>query len=146
MKLKPRYHVEGQTSSEGARWCIWDNVDGHFARFKDFHSSQGAVAVCEALNEHWSARTLPLDGDVVERVAAALEKAWLAGYGPGERWEHLARAAITATRSGDGEQLAEQLEALSYANVNAPDAYVLLAAANALRERVAALSSIRDKR
>lgn len=47
--LKPRFHVEGQASTEGPRWLIWDG-NQHRARFKNIASSNDAVAICEELN------------------------------------------------------------------------------------------------
>jgi len=47
---KPRYHVEGQTSTVGARWLIWDGTDGHFARFQHIADKGDAVALCDTLN------------------------------------------------------------------------------------------------
>lgn len=47
-----RFHVEGQTSIQGERYQIWDNIDGHFARFKNIASKDDADAICDMLNEH----------------------------------------------------------------------------------------------
>jgi hypothetical protein len=47
---RPRYHVEGQTSTIGPRWCIWDGVEGHFARYQNIADEGDAVALCRELN------------------------------------------------------------------------------------------------
>ncbi len=52
-----RFHVEGQTSTKGARWQIWDGVDGHFARFRNITDEGDARAVCAMLNDLWNTRT-----------------------------------------------------------------------------------------
>jgi hypothetical protein len=52
VKLEPfkkRFHVEGQTSTQGPRWQIWDG-ERHCARFKNIADRTDADNLCEALN------------------------------------------------------------------------------------------------
>lgn len=44
-----RYHVEGQTSTEGPRWQIWDG-EQHFARFRNIANDADAHRICAELN------------------------------------------------------------------------------------------------
>lgn len=46
---KKRYHIEGQTSTVGALWQIWDG-ERHFARFRNIADMGDAVALCDELN------------------------------------------------------------------------------------------------
>ena len=51
LQVRPRYHVEGQTSTVGERWFIWDNVEGHFARFQNIADAGDAYNLCKTLND-----------------------------------------------------------------------------------------------
>jgi hypothetical protein len=70
---RARYHVEGQTSTVGPRWGIWDGVDGHFLRYRNIADEGDAVALCAKLNEYARALTPPegdtvSEGDLEERL------------------------------------------------------------------------------
>lgn len=72
--LKPRFHVEGQASTVGPRWLIWDGQDGHFARFQNIADEGDAYAICDMLNG-LSRPTPPIPDDVVEAAAKAVSGA-----------------------------------------------------------------------
>jgi|GEM_PF-4237975 len=50
VERKPRFHVEGQTSTVGPRWFIWDG-ERHFARFGNIASEESANAICHEMNK-----------------------------------------------------------------------------------------------
>ena len=74
MELKRRYHVEGQTSTQGPRWLIWDGVDGHFARYQNIADEGDARALCQKLNEY-DAALQSLGYAEMERENARLREA-----------------------------------------------------------------------
>jgi hypothetical protein len=49
LAAKNRYHVEGQTSTLGPRWQIWDG-EAHSARFKNIADFTDAHNICAELN------------------------------------------------------------------------------------------------
>lgn len=48
-EAKRRFHVEGQTSTIGPRWQIWDQQH-RFARFRNIASMEDAHNICDELN------------------------------------------------------------------------------------------------
>jgi hypothetical protein len=65
--LIERYHIEGQSSTEGPRWLIWDGVE-HYARFRDIASADSAHAICAELNTR---PANPVAGGLVERLRSS---------------------------------------------------------------------------
>ena len=71
VERRPRYHVEGQTSTKGPRWLIWDGVEGHFARYQNIADEGDAAALCAKLNA---------DATRIEQLHKEVEKAFTAGF------------------------------------------------------------------
>ena len=67
---RKRFHVEGQTSTVGPRWLIWDNAEGHYARFQNIADHGDAVAICEMLNR------LAAHSDTIEQLRETIVELW----------------------------------------------------------------------
>jgi hypothetical protein len=93
---KPRFHVEGQTSTVGLRWQIWDGVEGHFARYRNIADEGDAVAICEALNRLSASPPLM---ECVDALEEAMRAALAHRYGD---WPGILEEALAKVRDAHG--------------------------------------------
>ena len=73
LAARRRFHVEGQTSTLGRRWQIWDK-EQHRARFKEIADELEAHRICEELNALTRPKDTPTE-QLTEKQQAVRELA-----------------------------------------------------------------------